>query len=60
MAPLWRRCASMRPPDLPGGNVREQVIGQAQPLDASMRPPDLPGGNKYAEDKTTVRIAVLQ
>ena len=39
-----RVLASMRPPDLPGGNA----AGGVQDGDnscASMRPPDLPGGN---------------
>ena len=34
----------MRPPDLPGGNVRA-VAAVTHLWPASMRPPDLPGGN---------------
>ena len=38
------RQASMRPPDLPGGNAASfSMIGSG--MYASMRPPDLPGGN---------------
>ena len=38
-------CASMRPPDLPGGNIIAQKKGAGSQRLASMRPPDLPGGN---------------
>ena len=38
--------ASMRPPDLPGGNAGEARV-PSPPLHASMRPPDLPGGNTH-------------
>ena len=37
--------ASMRPPDLPGGNSGAIRGVQISVTDASMRPPDLPGGN---------------
>ena len=37
--------ASMRPPDLPGGNGRPSRPRCAPRSAASMRPPDLPGGN---------------
>ena len=36
--------ASMRPPDLPGGNPQRVPHGARLLLQASMRPPDLPGG----------------
>ena len=40
------RQASMRPPDLPGGNGH--LVGKTcEVVVASMRPPDLPGGNTY-------------
>ena len=38
------KAASMRPPDLPGGNEL-RPRGAAGSRAASMRPPDLPGGN---------------
>ena len=37
--------ASMRPPDLPGGNHQDAHAHGHRDPDASMRPPDLPGGN---------------
>ena len=37
--------ASMRPPDLPGGNGGKECVVPPRDLLASMRPPDLPGGN---------------
>ena len=40
------RHASMRPPDLPGGN-RGNVAAGTRAAGASMRPPDLPGGNAW-------------
>ena len=44
MTLVTARDASMRPPDLPGGNVAAKPASEtARP--ASMRPPDLPGGN---------------
>ena len=39
------RPASMRPPDLPGGNEGSRTLMAADAQAASMRPPDLPGGN---------------
>ena len=53
------RHASMRPPDLPGGNVTPVAafIGQ---LHASMRPPDLPGGNARAHPSKARGRSVLQ
>ena len=37
--------ASMRPPDLPGGNEGTAEVDPGSGDPASMRPPDLPGGN---------------
>ena len=43
--PPYPSRASMRPPDLPGGNIRAwDALGKGW-RHASMRPPDLPGGN---------------
>ena len=43
------RVASMRPPDLPGGNAPcRWRLSRAEVSAASMRPPDLPGGNVLA------------
>ena len=44
----WRYDASMRPPDLPGGNQDAWYGLWRQLCRASMRPPDLPGGNRPA------------
>ena len=41
-------CASMRPPDLPGGNQQDEEAAVSVVVGASMRPPDLPGGNTAA------------
>ena len=43
------RRASMRPPDLPGGNQRLHASADRRTgcHPASMRPPDLPGGNQW-------------
>ena len=46
--------ASMRPPDLPGGNA-ETVFVRPQRSQASMRPPDLPGGNRARRRRRTWR-----
>ena len=42
--------ASMRPPDLPGGNSA-LIIVSYDCFEASMRPPDLPGGNVRGADR---------
>ena len=42
--------ASMRPPDLPGGNHGVIALLLATRTSASMRPPDLPGGNPARKD----------
>ena len=44
--------ASMRPPDLPGGNNSKADRGATYSLRASMRPPDLPGGNRRSNRAT--------
>ena len=57
----WRASAavaSMRPPDLPGGNTRRcryPYTARARTRPASMRPPDLPGGNTVAAAVIRVR-----
>ena len=52
--------ASMRPPDLPGGNLELEVMIQATAVMASMRPPDLPGGNLLAAETRTIYLRELQ
>ena len=46
--------ASMRPPDLPGGNP-DTAWGDKVNILASMRPPDLPGGNHQLRHLTRPR-----
>ena len=48
--PVAQYVASMRPPDLPGGNLLDAGIQRKHVLLASMRPPDLPGGNNLGFD----------
>ena len=52
--------ASMRPPDLPGGNAHPGAVEGAAGAGASMRPPDLPGGNRYRNGSMVAYVGMLQ
>ena len=65
VAPRTAGAASMRPPDLPGGNYSVRNLMKMRPPDlpggngigigASMRPPDLPGGNRTGQRRNASR-----